>query len=1341
MNGSSAGRPAADPHQVGFNVIGYVSGNLGIGVTARNVVRVLKERGCPIKILDLDPGLGRMGFDRTYESDTVGRLGELPHPINLIVLPPAAIGELLPGILACKPAAMNVGFCMWELPALPDAWIRPMQALDALVAESDFIRFAFDFNLSDVLTIPAAHPLYLPPDIRPDRARFGLPQDAVIFYTGFEPASDPQRKNPFATVRAFLAALGDDPRAQLVIKFNNARVNGEPHPVVRELEQLCATHPRIRFLNESLAYDDVLRLYASCDVFVSLHRSEGLGLGPMEAMALGRPAIATAWSGNMSYMDHTNAALVGYRLVPVDGSISHYSRETLGKDTVWAEPDVEQAAVWMRRLVDEPSLRAALGQKAAADIARHHARARAARFVDELYALHAQLGHLGRQQGDAGDSLRRAVIQRRSRRIHDFLGWRRKQEVVQARTEAYRHWLATHTPRDADWQRLGGRTAASMVHVLVRARAGSDERLAATLDSIAAQSAGGWRLTVVADALPPSGTFGGGEERLRWRALTPADDEARVLNEVAQQCDSDWVLLLEAGDRLAPHALASFADAIERHPAWQLVYADEDQVDESGRRSDPQFKPDFNLELLRARPYLGSVLARRAAVAQVGGWRDTGTIGDYDLVLRIVDHVGEQGVGHVADVLLHRAGKTEASCDLHGAAEALAQHLARRGIGAHIESGPLPGTLAVTYRHDGPAPRVSVIIPTRDRLDVLQPCLSSLLQQTRYPDLEVLVVDNASREAATLAYLEELARGDARVRILRYPHEFNYAAINNFAATEARGEYLLLLNNDTAVLHPEWLERMMAQARRADVGAVGARLIFPDRRLQHAGIVLGMGADGIANHLHLGLPMDDPGYLGRAQLTQEVSAVTGACLLVRKSLYQDVGGMDADRLRILYNDVDLCLKLRARGWRIIWTPSATLLHHGSASVGSGNRDPQVVEQYRREVATMHERWQPQLAADPYFNRNLSLMQLDAVAEVDLDRRWRGAGTTVPGALAIGFGSRGSWEHRVRVPMENLDRAGQLQASVVPFFDRRARVPSVTELARLNVTTLLLHNTVHDVHLEAIGLYRRHNRAYLVFGQDDLMTELPPTNPFSQTVFKDMKKRLRAAAALCDRLIVTTEPLAAALSALHGDIRIVPNYLERSVWGALQPRSRQGQRPRVGWAGAMQHAGDLELLVEVVKATAGEVDWVFLGMCPEAIRAQGAEFHAGVPFDRYPEKLASLALDLALAPLAHNRFNECKSNLRILEYGACGYPVLASDIEPYRGAPVTRLPNNPRAWINAIRERVHDLDAAEREGKRLRAWVHAHWMLEDHLQEWLDALSPVSAARGEAAAPTRRIVGQ
>lgn len=1314
--------------ETGINVISYVSGNLGIGVTARNVVRLLQERGCAVSILDLDPGLGRKDYDRSYAALTVETVAQLPHAINLIVLPPAAIGDLLPMIVTQKPNAMNAGFCMWELPVLPEAWIRPMQALDVLVAESDFIRYAFEFNLSDVVTIPAVHPVYLPPGIGPDRARFGLPEDAVIFFTGFEPVSDPQRKNPFAAVRAFLAACGNDPRAHLVIKFNNAMVNGAVHPVVRELRELCAGHPRIRFMTETLTYADVLCLYASCDVFVSLHRSEGLGLGPMEAMALGRPALATAWSGNMSYMDHTNSCLVGYRLIPVDGSIGHYSRETLGRETVWAEPNVDEAAAWMRRLVDDAGFRAGLGRKAAADVAQHHARAREGRWVDELMAIYRQLAYLARESGDASDAVRRAVRQRRSDKIADYLGWRRRRETVDLRTRAYDLWVQQREPTEADRVRMMDRAAdacGSMppIHLLVRARAGTEARLADTLDSIGAQIVGDWRLSILADSPAPAG-MSDSDDRIRWRVVRAADDENDAIHSAMEGVGGDWVAVLEAGDRLARHALASLAAASRAHPEWVLVYTDEDRIDKNGRRCDPRFKPDFDLERLRTQGYIGEfLLARRDVLEVVGGYVGGGEVRATDLALRIADRYGDAAIGHVADMLYHRDSAQETSAVATEAGrESLARHLARRGIDAVVRDGSLPGTFELEYRHAGPAPMVTVIVPTRDRLDLLQPCLSTLLTQTRYPALEVIVVDNASTDAATLVYLDQLPQRDARVKVLRYPHEFNYAAINNAAAHAAHGEYLLLLNNDTLIIQPDWLERMLSQARRPDVGIVGARLIFANRRVQHAGIVLGMGADGIANHPHLGMPLEDPGYLGRLAVAQEVGAVTGACLLVRKSVFDAVGGMDAERLHILYNDVDLCLRVRAQGLRVVWTPAATVVHHGSVSVGPGNHKPETIERYRREVATMLERWQPALAADRYFNPNLSLMNVDSLPDVDVDTRWHDPANGVPRLLAMGFGSGGSWEHRVRIPAQALDRAGLVAAAVIPHFEQGARVPSVTELARCGVQVLLLHNTVHDVHLAALERYRRHRPDLLVvFGQDDLMTNLPPGNPFSATVFKDMKKRLRSALALCDRLVVTTEPLADAFRGMIGDIRVVPNYLERAAWGGLSSRRRRGKRPRVGWAGAQQHAGDLALLHDVVAATIDEVEWVFMGMCPEPIRLRGVEQVPGVAFRDYPAALAGLDLDLALAPLEHHAFNAAKSNLRILEYGALGWPVLATDIEPYRDAPVTRLANNSRAWIEAIRAKVRDLDAAEKEGDALRQWVQRHWMLEDHVGAWSDAI--------------------
>jgi len=245
-----------------------------------------------------------------------------------------------------------------------------------------------------------------------------------------------------------------------------------------------------------------------------------------------------------------------------------------------------------------------------------------------------------------------------------------------------------------------------------------------------------------------------------------------------------------------------------------------------------------------------------------------------------------------------------------------------------------------------------------------------------------------------------------------------------------------------------------------------------------------------------------------------------------------------------------------------------------------------------------------------------------------------------------------------------------------------------------------------------------------------MTALPSKNPFAKTVYKDMKKRLRQCLSLADRLVVTTEPLAEALHDMVDDVRVVPNCLDAAVWGELSSQRGVSARPRVGWAGAQQHQGDLELLETVVRKTADEVDWIFFGMCPQALRPYVREVHEAVSFEDYPRKLASLNLDLAVAPLEHNRFNECKSNLRILEYGMLGWPVIASDIAPYQDAPVCRVINKPDAWIKAIREHVSDLDETCREGDILRDWVRSNGLLEQHLSGWMTVLSPTVPVVGQ-----------
>ncbi|HEY9197942.1 MAG TPA: glycosyltransferase [Gammaproteobacteria bacterium] len=908
--------------------------------------------------------------------------------------------------------------------------------------------------------------------------------------------------------------------------------------------------------------------------------------------------------------------------------------------------------------------------------------------------------------------------------------WPRLDDAMKARLDdvKQRALVRLNSLRAADVRHLQAAakqwTQRPKIHCLLRAGRADMERLADTIDALAQQCYENWHLSVIADFACPSPDFAD-VPVLDWIEIAPGQDFTGTLNGQIARLPADWVALLNPGDRFDPRLLHSCVDHAQAHPEWRLIYTDEDTLSEQGARKDAVYKPDFNLELLRSTPYLGGFcLLQRAALLQCGGFAALPGMEHQDIAFKVFESGGAAAIGHVADLLFHHdEGLVEAEerLRLHGMARtALQGHLQRSGIAAQIADGLLPRSFMLEYRH-AQMPLVSIVIPTRDRLDLLQPCLSSLLEKTGYPHYEVLVVDNQSVEPRTLEYLAQLQGRDQRIRVLNYPHAFNFAAVNNLAAQAARGEYLLLLNNDTLVLQSNWLERLLAQAQRPDVGAVGARLVTPDQRIQHAGIVLGMGTPGVAEHVHVGLPMNAPGYAGRAQLAQDMSAVSGACLMTRKSLYLEAGGMD-ERFGAAYADVDLCLKLRMRGKRVVWTPYVTLIHHGSATLKAqgGAQSPSAVD-------AMFERWSSQLGHDPAFNRNLSLhagTQWEPELETALPHDPPGARR--PRVLGLGMGSDGAWYYRATAPLEALHEAGLARCAAVPKYKTYLRIPTVSELLRNECDSLLLYNTLHDAHLEAMAGYRRHAGAFMTFGLDDLASELPHKNPFRKTVFKDIKKRIRTALSLCDRLVVTTEPLRDVHRGMIDDIVVVPNYLESSRWLGLRSERGVGRKPRVGWAGALQHRGDLELIYEVVKATADEVDWVFFGMCPRILRPYVAEFHAPVVFDEYPAKLASLNLDLAVAPLEYNRFNESKSNLRLLEYGVFGWPVVCTNIHPYQGAPVEQVSNNARVWINAIRERIADPDAAAAEGARLRQWVLDHWLLENHLDDWMSALSAPAA---------------
>lgn len=440
----------------------------------------------------------------------------------------------------------------------------------------------------------------------------------------------------------------------------------------------------------------------------------------------------------------------------------------------------------------------------------------------------------------------------------------------------------------------------------------------------------------------------------------------------------DYVALLDHDDLLAPHALATMADAIARHPDADIFYSDEDKLDANGRRYDPYFKPDFNRELLYGQNFINHLsVFRTSAMREVGGFR-LGFEGsqDYDLVLRLVAHT-KGPIIHVPHVLYHwrlyPGAQTFSSTQLERASlaarRALAEHLAARGQIAVVEAGA--GGYHRVRRTMENWPRVSVVVPTRDHADILGECMRGLLDQTDYPDLEIIIADNDSREPATSAFFDKMAaRG---VKIVPCPGPFNYSKINNDAVRQAQGEHLLFLNNDISVIEPGWLKEMAALMQERDVGAVGAKLFYPDGTLQHGGVTLGIL--GVAGHTSLGAARHFPGYFGQLGLARDVSCATAACLLVRRSVFERLGGFDETHLKVAFNDVDLCIRIGQLGYRIVWTPYAQLVHHESKTRGT-DTSGEKLRRFQQEVGYMRQRWADVLDADPYWNPNLSLESND-----------------------------------------------------------------------------------------------------------------------------------------------------------------------------------------------------------------------------------------------------------------------------------------------------------------------------------------------------------------------------
>ncbi|RWB74613.1 MAG: glycosyltransferase [Mesorhizobium sp.] len=552
----------------------------------------------------------------------------------------------------------------------------------------------------------------------------------------------------------------------------------------------------------------------------------------------------------------------------------------------------------------------------------------------------------------------------------------------------YEGWIALNdTPTEDDIanlrRRLAELKARPLISVLMPVYNTPDGLLREAIESVRAQIYQNWELCIADDCSTKPhmrlilNDYAKRDPRIKIVFREENGHISQASNSALELVTGEWVAMLDHDDELRPHALAEVALELDRHPDSELIYSDEDKIDSQGRRYDPNFKPDFSRELFRSQNYLNHLTVHRAEnIRAVGGWRP-GFEGsqDYDLNLRIFERIDPRKIRHIPKVLYHWRA-VEGSTALDGSQKsyaytaglrALEEHVERMRLPARVEEAPGTTCYRLRFSVPDPQPLVSLVIPTRDKVDLLRNCLNSIREKTTYGSYEIIVVDNGSVEQETLAYFSELKKAK-NMRVLHYDKPFNYSAINNFAVLNAKGSIIGLINNDIEVISPDWLTEMVSWAVQPDIGCVGAKLYYADDTIQHGGVIVGVG--GVAGHSHKNFPRHHAGYFARLKVLQNLSAVTAACLLIRKNVFEEVGGLNEVDLTVAFNDVDLCLKAQEAGYSNVWTPYAELYHLESVSRGAEDA-PEKVERFKNEIMFMQRQWKKVIDRDPFYSPNLT----------------------------------------------------------------------------------------------------------------------------------------------------------------------------------------------------------------------------------------------------------------------------------------------------------------------------------------------------------------------------------
>jgi GT2 family glycosyltransferase/capsular polysaccharide biosynthesis protein/glycosyltransferase involved in cell wall biosynthesis len=888
------------------------------------------------------------------------------------------------------------------------------------------------------------------------------------------------------------------------------------------------------------------------------------------------------------------------------------------------------------------------------------------------------------------------------------------------KSPALSEWLSARVPSLARVQMvlsiLQSKPAAATVGaVVIVSDARSASLLPATLDSLKSQYRKLDRIWVIGSDIPPSLVDPDIEV---LGALAPWS--LLLSSKAAQAGAPEFLWIIHSGDQLVPHAALTLGQYQLQKPDVLVWYTDEVALPD-GQFVAPLLKPDLNVDLLRSYPYVGRNLVISTAAIREGGLDERmADLAPVDLLWRIIEQKGGAVIGHVPEVLQYCATSLMAwirepqalACSV----TVTQAHFSRIGIDVQLSPRPDTGIAHTSYPLSS-RPLVTIIIPTQNQWPALQPCVQSLIRYTAYENYELVIIDTGGYGPAINKGLSALKIPGRNVlfKVFPWPSGFNYAAINNFAAAKAQGDVLLFLNDDIeldGMSRTDWLDRLLAQVLRPEVGMAGTRLDLPrGRGVEQCGLVLGL--DEVVRQGFRGESVDEPGYMNRLVAQHNVSAVSASCLMMRRDVFDELGGFDAESFPVHYADIDLSLKATKAGYLLALEPDTGLLHMGGATRFSKERfESQTLMKEEVQAGNLYARWLPQLANDPNHHPAFDKQSTGFDLSLSAARIHEPLpGRPLPVVLAAHLNWQSSSYHRILDPFSAMSEAMLIEGGV-----GHGRF-NLDDVVRIQPDTIVLQGAWIKPHiLTQIKYYREMTKARIVLEFDDYRPKLSTVDLARKMTFPGLTENVRDVMQHIDWLVVSSPMLAKEFSDFHPDVRIAMGGLHPAYWRGLRGQRRTGSKMRVGWASNTNYLVDLEVIYSVIEELQDEVEWVFLGDKPNAVHG---EYHLKCDIKDYPNTLAGLNLDLAVLPMQVNSYNRCKNNLNLLELGACGVPVICTSIEPYWGdLPVTLVRNQHKEWVEAIRSYISDPQALGRAGDALRDAVAGNWMLEGpFLDQW------------------------